>query len=490
MAPKLTAPSVCLRCLARRNYSSSTKPSALPPHPLSSGATKLSNRRLIALHGQDASRFLQGITTNNIRPGQTTGFYSAFLNAQGRVLNDVFIYPSSHSSLYTNSLPASLSPDEPAYMIEVDAAEASKLVAHLKRHKLRAKVSIRAIEPGEWDVWSVWNEQDRWTPHAAPASSPEPSSSNASPDAGYKDTIDTIGCPDSRAPGMGQRILLPHTDRPAILSTSATPEASLTDYTIRRMLRGVAEGQREILRETSLPQESNIDYMGGIDFRKGCYTGQELTIRTHHTGVVRKRILPVLLYDSSALSSGTSPGGKSSSSSSSSAEELQLQYDPSTSSRLSLPPQGTNISRVNARGRSTGKYIAGVGNVGLALCRLEMMTDIVLTGETGQWAPGTEFKLSWSSDAYGSSGETGEGAPHEQEHGRGRGQVGSEEEQRAEERKGEREEHEVRIKAFVPSWHPRGGGFKNHSSSSSSSLQSSSSPEPNPTALKQDEERA
>lgn len=37
-----------------------------------------------------------------------------------------------------------------------------------------------------------------------------------------------------------------------------------------------------------------------VDFRKGCYVGQELTVRTYHTGVVRKRILPVALSTSSS----------------------------------------------------------------------------------------------------------------------------------------------------------------------------------------------
>jgi folate-binding Fe-S cluster repair protein YgfZ len=34
-----------------------------------------------------------------------------------------------------------------------------------------------------------------------------------------------------------------------------------------------------------------------VDFRKGCYVGQELTVRTYHTGTVRKRILPVMIQD-------------------------------------------------------------------------------------------------------------------------------------------------------------------------------------------------
>lgn len=178
-------------------------------------------------------------------------------------------------------------------------------------------------------------------------------------------------------------------------------------YDVRRMMIGVAEGQAEILKESALPQESNIDYMGGIDFRKGCYVGQELTIRTHHTGVVRKRILPVQLYSSEGDSKPPD----------------SLTYDKYTN--VLLPPKGANISRVDKKGRSAGKWLGGVGNIGLALCRLEIMTVTVL-GEGSQWSPEQEFKVAW-----------------EPEEGRDGG--------------------EVRVKAFVPSWHQsRAEGQKLH----------------------------
>ena len=74
-------------------------------------------------------------------------------------------------------------------------------------------------------------------------------------------------------------------------------EQTGTDYHLRRTLLGIPEGADDIQLGVSLPLESNLDYMSGVDFRKGCYLGQELTIRTYHKGVTRKRIVPVQFYD-------------------------------------------------------------------------------------------------------------------------------------------------------------------------------------------------
>ena len=258
---------------------------------------------------------------------------------------------------------------EAGFLIEVDAAEVEALARHLKRYRLRAKVGIRVVGEGEWSVWAAWGEQ-----------APPPRGS--------------IGGLDGRAPDMGRRIVVAGERE----FEGSGRQVESGGYDVRRMMMGVAEGQGEMLKETALPQESNVDYMGGIDFRKGCYVGQELTIRTHHTGVVRKRILPVQLYPAEG---GSGPPDK-------------LTYDQDT--KIVLPPKGSNISRMDKKGRSAGKWLGGVGNIGLALCRLEMMTDTVLTGEGSQWSPEHEFKVAW-----------------EQEEGKDRG--------------------EVRVKAFIPPWH-------------------------------------
>jgi folate-binding protein YgfZ len=94
-----------------------------------------------------------------------------------------------------------------------------------------------------------------------------------------------------------------------------------------------------------------------VDFRKGCYVGQELTVRTYHTGVVRKRILPVLLQPPSSISPHPED------------EQPRLRLPSGLDIRASLthaPGEG----RV-ARPRGTGKLLSTIQGVGLALLRLE-----------------------------------------------------------------------------------------------------------------------
>ena len=346
------------------------------PVPPTVGFARLTSRRLIALAGKDAPHFLQGLTTRNITPvtsrydqDQSSGFYSAFLNAAGRVLHDVFIYPGAHYHYLSKG-------DDPGFLIDVDVNEAERLKKHLKKYQLKAKVQVEILD-GQADVWSLWHGERELSRFL----------NEHTESGGYSFAY----ARDERVEGTGMRVVLPPDKRPEM----DAEESSLESYHVRRILSGVAEGQGEILRESALPLESNMDYMGGIDFRKGCYVGQELTIRTHHTGVVRKRILPVQLYTQDE-------------------PPKDIGYD--GSKPVALPPSGTDIKRLDGEGRSTGKWLGGVGNIGLALCRLEKMTDITLTGESNQWRPEHEFTLSWTEE---------------------------------EDRAGDK----VKVKAFVPHWH-------------------------------------
>lgn len=90
----------------------------------------------------------------------------------------------------------------------------------------------------------------------------------------------------------------------------------------------------------ALPLESNLVYMQGISFSKGCYIGQELTARTHHTGVVRKRLMPVR--------------------SSVAVQDLE---------------EGAALQTQS--GKPAGKHRAGIGELGLSLIRIAHAKEVL-----------------------------------------------------------------------------------------------------------------
>lgn len=119
-----------------------------------------------------------------------------------------------------------------------------------------------------------------------------------------------------------------------------------------------------------------------VDFRKGCYVGQELTVRTYHTGVIRKRILPVIL---STTSTTAGP-------------PLHTVIKP-----VAIPSPDTESSTSTARLprlRGTSTLLSSMATpsvgpgtaVGLALLRLEhlrpdvaLLTDNATAGDEARW---------------------------------------------------------------------------------------------------------
>ncbi|RCI04707.1 ccr4 associated factor [Rhizopus stolonifer] len=231
---------------------------------------QIPERGLIELEGPDTAKFLQGLITNHmpkISPGGD-GFYTAFLTPPGRMLYDTFIYPVNSGVNFPH----------PKFMIDCPASNTSTFMRHLKRYILRSKVKARDCSE-EYQLWHVWGHHETLDPALVKK----------------ERRLSDIGCTDPRMPGFGYRAVLKKEQAiEHILPTSGHFEPlDASEYTIRRMLYGIPEGVDDLWPEISLPLESNLDYMNGVDFRKGCYVGQELTIRTYHTGVVRKRIVPM-----------------------------------------------------------------------------------------------------------------------------------------------------------------------------------------------------
>ncbi|KAM3084489.1 ccr4 associated factor [Clarireedia jacksonii] len=311
-APVPRIPYLCKSC--SRKYSTSPTPQ-IPTKIPESGFAHLSTRRLVSLHGRDSTKYLHGMITGNVEWKARGGFYSAFLNARGRLLYDVFVYPDGSG--------------DGNWLIEVDAKEVDLLAKHLLRYRMSSKFEVRVVGEEEMSVWSLWGAD------------------------GVEVGENVVGCSDSRAPGMGRRLVLEGGKKPQV----EVEESGVDVYRVRRYLNGVPEGQDELLREAALPQESNIDVMGGIDYTKGCYLGQELTIRTYHQGLVRKRVVPMMV-----LAEG---------------EEWPQRLEwrgGDVDGRVKIRGDIKKAADGGAvKGRAAGKWLAGVGNLGLGLARLESM---------------------------------------------------------------------------------------------------------------------
>jgi folate-binding protein YgfZ len=121
---------------------------------------------------------------------------------------------------------------------------------------------------------------------------------------GAADTEYGLCYADPRLPELGTRCMLP----PHLTGAAAADlGAELTDaaaYEAHRIALGVPRGGLDFIYGDAFPHETDMDQLGGVDFEKGCFVGQEVVSRIEHRGTARNRIVPVS-YDGFAPEAGT-----------------------------------------------------------------------------------------------------------------------------------------------------------------------------------------
>ncbi|WAQ87698.1 hypothetical protein PtA15_8A604 [Puccinia triticina] len=239
--------------------------------------TRLADRGLISLQGEKSKTFLQGLITNNLNKltaSQDTphspALYTAFLTPPGRLQFDGFVYPEHPQ------------PNQPpCLLIDHHLPEADRLLAWLRRFVLNSRVKISRDTRELWAVWPNHPLDDIHTLLASPSLLDQPS---------HPVWKDFRG--DQR---LGYRIIGNPESVPELKSLAQLPEAPLSTYALHVLLHASLPHSLSPPYPVTLPFEANLDYHHGVDFRKGCYVGQELTARTYHTGVIRKRMVPVTI---------------------------------------------------------------------------------------------------------------------------------------------------------------------------------------------------
>lgn len=142
-------------------------------------------------------------------------------------------------------------------LADVDAATVAQFLKHLKKFKLRSKVSVENLSSNMAVAWSSEQPGDTKLP------------------------------PDPRMNLLGYRGIIANSDAHC---SNGSAEAGDELYRAERLRLGIGEGSE---LEGEVPLECNFDGLNGVSFTKGCYVGQELIARTHFRGAVRKRLVPI-----------------------------------------------------------------------------------------------------------------------------------------------------------------------------------------------------
>jgi len=213
-------------------------------------AAYLSDRGVVRVEGEDAPDFLQGLTTNDVL-GLSVGEarFAALLAPQGKILFDFFV-------LRAPGVPA-------AFLLDCPRALAADLARRLTIYKLRAKVAIRDESAALGVVADLSGTAD------------------LPPEA--------LAYADPRAVTLGRRAILPRA------AAEAIGEGGLAAYEAARIAAGAPKGGVDFAYGDAFPHDADMDLFNGVDFKKGCYVGQEVVSRMKHRGEARKRVVKVRL---------------------------------------------------------------------------------------------------------------------------------------------------------------------------------------------------
>lgn len=210
-------------------------------------AYALPQRGFVEVKGPDAAVFLQGLITNDVgRADGNTVVYAALLTPQGKVIGDFLIVGT-----------------DDGYLLDCVGARAADLTARLKKYKLRAKVEV-ADRSADFEVYAVTGDAK----------------------------IDSA-IADPRFEGLGRRVVGSRGTVEAKLKAAGATIEDADAYAAFRMQLGVPDSETDIPPESLFPLDCNFEELHGVDFKKGCYVGQELTARMKHRATARKRLLPV-----------------------------------------------------------------------------------------------------------------------------------------------------------------------------------------------------
>jgi folate-binding protein YgfZ len=228
----------------------------------------LEDRNMLYLNGEDTKKFLQNLISNDInKVSETNTIFTSLLSPQGKFLYEFIII--KHKS---------------GYLIDCEKSQADGLYKQLSIYKLRSKVEILNLS-NEFVVAAFSHEKFLTFDEAEDI-----------PGFTLKYREDPIFL-DPRNKQLGARLIINLEKLYLSLKKLELQNANLSDYYSFSHKLGIVPKELNKLQNKLFGIECNYEELNGIDFKKGCYVGQENTARIKLKNKLSKRLLPIMIIE-------------------------------------------------------------------------------------------------------------------------------------------------------------------------------------------------
>ena len=224
----------------------------------------LENRGLISITGDDAKEYLQNIITNDInKVSKIKSIFAALLSPQGKYLFDFFVIK-----------------DSDGYLIDCDGKSIKELIVNLSKYKIRSKVEIKDLSSNY--VVGVINF-DNFKIIQKELGKEETTLE-------YRESPIFV---DPRETDLGARIISPLEKLYLTIKKLNLKIVKNKSYIEKAFLKGIPVEGLNNLKEQLFGLEINFEKLNAIDFKKGCYVGQENTARMKLKNKIRRQLMSI-----------------------------------------------------------------------------------------------------------------------------------------------------------------------------------------------------
>ena len=222
----------------------------------------LENRGLISISGEDAKEYLQNIITNDInKVSKSRSVFTALLSPQGKYLFDFFVIKNGNG-----------------YLLDCDGNSTKDLISNLSKYIIRSKVEIKDLSSNY--VIGVINFENF---------------KMIQKELGKQETtLEYRESPifvDPRDSDLGARIVSPLEKLYLTIKKLNLKIVENKSYVKKAFLKGIPIEGLNNLQNQLFGLEINFEKLNAIDFKKGCYVGQENTARMKLKNKIRRQLM-------------------------------------------------------------------------------------------------------------------------------------------------------------------------------------------------------